>query len=180
MNGWDDDVSDEPEESHKPVKPRQSKRAPKPAVSAVEVIKKRTFSVSVEGARRKLTAELALKQSVLRNAFQKRLRDIDQVLKWIEQRELALPRRADSRLPKFKFRNQTPKDVDEAIQLLGIAAAVKGQHHSGGRPFMQLQAKFVDHALSRPQVGKLTPKDVRAIKQQTLDAGSVAWPEGEE
>lgn len=156
-------------------KKRRRKKG-EPASSAFDILRDQTFDVTIGSVRRKLSAGEAVQQRTMQDAFGGHKRAMRSVIKMIEEREAARPR-AQRTVVSFHFENIDPRNVDDALTILGIARATPDQTGRKERPYLELEPWAVGMAFSRPRRRTLTDKNVKYVREATRDADSLNWLE---
>jgi hypothetical protein len=140
-------------------RPRKQRQAE--ANSAFDILESRTLTATQDGVSRELTIEEALAHRTYQNAIRGSRSAERIVMKWIVEREQARAKLRPRGLNiSFRIEARDPKDVDEAMVLLGIANVAEGKVRNGGGPYLQLQAWPVCQALRRRGLRTLTDEEI--------------------
>ncbi|WP_240325598.1 DUF5681 domain-containing protein [Sphingomonas mesophila] len=137
----------------------------------------RKIKVQMDGIERELTLAEALLYKTLQQALAGKRMAIREILKRIQAHEKG-NEPARRTLVTFLVKQDRPQSVDRAMLALGIAAEVPGMSQSHGGPQLVLEPWAVARGLARGKGRQLSNKDIRALKSQTRDPDSVAWPQG--
>ena len=150
--------------------------------SAFDVIVEKTLTVTRDGVAREVTVEEALQHRTYQTALAGDRPSRREVLKMIAKREAALAkarrRRRPTRPVEMKREALDPRNVDDALVLLGIACEDPrdyGPNNHDRR--LLLEPWAVQLALSRRRGGAaLEAKEVEEIRRSTRDPDSLRWP----
>lgn len=149
----------------------------RPHVSAFDIVFDKSLTVTQNGKVRELTVDEGLQLQTYQAALKGSRMAIRQVLKMIAKREDALAKRDKNPPRSFSVEKHFDADnADEAMRILGIT--VRDPAFGEDHPRMMLATWVVQAALSRPGRRRFEEKDIRDIKQFTLDADKLKWPRG--
>lgn len=156
-------------------RPRKSTAQPE---SAFDELRNRKIVVQMDGIERELPLAEALLHKTLQQALAGGRMATRMVLKRILAHE-ASKAPSHRNLPVLLFEH-SPQSVDEAMLILGVASEVCDTPRNDGGANLALEPWAVEASFARAKRLPLTEKDILALKRQTRDPESVAWPLGDE
>ena len=157
-------------------RPRKSSDQPQ---SAFDELRNRKIVVQMDRIERELPLAEALLHKTLQQAIGGGRMAIRTILKRILAHE-ATKAPAHRNFPVVLFEHTTPRSVDEAMLILGIAAKVPETSRSDGGDHLALEAWAVEASLARAKRVRLTEKEILDLKLQTRDPDSIVWPLGDD
>ncbi len=144
--------------------------------SAFELILDKTLTVDRNGRQVEITLDEALQHKLLQDALAGNRPARREVMKMLLRRERALAASAPLPPPAtLRVEPHDPDNADEALTLLGVAAADPYYGH----PALKLQAWAVQAALNRRRRPRLSRQDLSDVKSRTLNPEEVKWPSDE-
>jgi hypothetical protein len=152
-------------------------RTPRP--SAFDIVVDKTLIVTHRGIAREITVKEALEQRTYNDALAGNSMAQREVLKWIVKREAWIEKQAPrSSRPAITRRiSPDPDNADEALLLLGIAAADPRRAELGkGRAQLLLEPWAVQAALRRSRGGRLIGRERSEILRCTRNPECLRWP----
>ena len=152
-------------------------RAARP--SAFDIVVEKTLTVTHRGIAREITLKEALEQRTYNDALAGNRMAQREVLKWIVKREAWLEKHAPkASWPEITLRNSPdPDNADEALLLLGIAAADPRRAELGkDRAQLLLEPWAVQAALRRRRGGRLVGRERSEIMRCTRNPECLRWP----
>lgn len=159
--------------------PKGRPRKVKPQLSsAFDVIFEKTFTVSSGGSERELPVDEALQQRIFQDALAGGWMAIKTVLRWIRKREQAVAaKRPNRHSAKLLCEATDPRNVDEALILLGIASEQPKPSDEAKDRRLLLEPWATQLALWRKGMSAPTKRDLEEARRCTRDPDSVRWPE---
>lgn len=149
-----------------------------PTSSAVEVLLDKTLTVTKGGISRQLTMEEALQERTFNDALAGKRLAMREVLKWIAAYEAWQAKHAPKPPPRLTpfLVSPSPRNVDEALVLLGIAAHDPDRAHiTTDRAQLLIEPWAAQLALRRMR-GYLDQRQREDIQRATRDPHSLVWP----
>ena len=178
----DDEDDDHQNPSRKVSKRKRRRHAPtrrtvaRGGRSAFEILDGAPLKLQVDGVTRKLSADEAIQLQIYARAVAGDKASIRAVLRWIEEREAAWPVTQRAVRMKILFETRDYKNVDEAIELLGIAEPDAGLNYAGRRGF-RLSSALVNYALANWPGVTWSSKDRVEVEEHCKDPDQICWPE---
>lgn len=185
-------MSDAPEHDHAPPSGRFAKgrsgnpkgrprKQPSPGVtSAFDIVIYKRLTITQGGVERELTLDEALQSRTYQDALAGNRTARREVLKMIAKREKAIAAKG-KQVPQgatIKIEPTDPRNIDEALCLLGIAAPdeTRRDYHLANTPLL-LEPWAVQAAFSRRRgSAALTPREVLEIERCTRAHQTLHWP----
>jgi hypothetical protein len=151
------------------------RREPAHPPSAFDVL----FDKTITAGDHRLTLEEALQFKTLQKAFAGDPSARRQVLQWIAKREKAREaQRPQLTGLKLEFEHGDPRNVDEAMLILGIATLDNRQDGDTKRQRLLLEPWATQAALRRRRGPAFTKEEISDIRRTTRDADTLRLPKG--
>ncbi len=150
----------------------------RPNVSAFDIVFDKVLTVHQGGKERELTVDEALQLQTYHAALKGSKMAIRQVLKMIEQREVALAKRNKPASQQITLEHERSADnASEALTILGLLESDLSWGDME-KPRMKVTTWAAQAALSRPGKRKLAQKDLYDINFFTSNSEQLEWPRG--
>lgn len=156
------------------------RKEPQQSASAFDVVIDRTLTITQGGQPREVTIDEALQHKTYQDAIGGNRAARRQILTMIEKREKARAARNPARTPvEVRKGGPDPRNADEAMLILGIAA-IDPDRHEPDEQRLKLEAWAVQAAIDRARGKPLSSRERTDIRACIRNQEVIRWPNGAE